>query len=234
MPVHPGDPRSRKQILQKIYFFYDEVKSKRKNKRIGLQVDHEFHDFKLKDLNDEINVEMLISSVMGGKAFAAEQKIRELRTRISKLSSQKLKATPTEIIQNSAFNMSNMESEKYGLSAEEIEKRSLAGEQFKPMFNMHKIEKPKRLHDRLNKYDRKGYSEKDLMVGEKVFILAKRIKKKAVPGKFCKQSVQNISYFNKDRTFIIRKIQSINNIKYYWFTDAQNNYFGLQMLKAIY
>ena len=229
MPVHPGDPRSRKQILQKIYFFYDEVKSKRKNKRIGLQVDHEFHDFKLKDLNDEINVEMLISSVMGGKAFAAEQKIRELRTRISKLSSQKLKVTPSEITQNSALNLSNRKSEKYGLSPEEIEIRSLAGEQFKPMFNMHKIEKPKKLFDRLSKYDRKGYSVKrknlreDLMVGEKVFVLAKRIKRKAVPDKFYKQSVQNISYFNKNRTFIMRKIQLINNIKYYWLIDAQNN-----------
>ena len=172
---------------------------------------------------------MFTSSVREGKAFAVEQKIRELRTRISKLSSQKLKATPTEIIQNSAFNMSNMESEKYGLSAEEIEKRSLAGEQFKPMFNIHKIEKPKKLFDRLSKYDRKGYSVKrknlreDLMVGEKVFVLAKRIKRKAVPDKFYKQSVQNISFFNKNRTFIMRKIQLINNIKYYWLIDAQNN-----------
>ena len=40
-------------------------------------------------------------------------------------------------------------------------------------------------------------------LGENVFILAERIKKKAVPGKFYKQSVQNISYLNKGRTFII-------------------------------
>ena len=47
-------------------------------------------------------------------------------------------------------------------------------------------------------------------MSEKVFVIAERIKKKAAPGKFYKQSVQNISYFNKDRTSIIRRIRSIH------------------------
>ena len=55
--------------------FYDEVTSKRKNKRMRLQVDNEFQQVKIKDLNDERNVEMFTSSVRGGKAFAVEQKI---------------------------------------------------------------------------------------------------------------------------------------------------------------
>ena len=61
------------------------------------------------------------------------------------------------------------------------------------------------------------------MVGEKLFALDERIKKKAAPGKFYKQSVQNISYFNEDRTFITRRIRTIGGIKYYWLNDAQNN-----------
>ena len=71
--------RSRKQILQKMKLFYDEVRSKRKNKQMRLQVDNEFQQVKIKDLNDENNVEMFTSLVKGGKAFAAEQKIRELK-----------------------------------------------------------------------------------------------------------------------------------------------------------
>ena len=59
--------------------------------------------------------------------------------------------------------------------------------------------------------------------GWKLFILDERIKKKAAPGKFYKQSVQNISYFNEDRTFITRRIRTIGGIKYYWLNDAQNN-----------
>ena len=61
------------------------------------------------------------------------------------------------------------------------------------------------------------------MIGEKVLILAERIKKKDAPGRFYKQSVQNISHFNKERTFMIRKKQSIDDITFYWLTDVQNS-----------
>ena len=64
---------------------------------------------------------MFTSSVRRGKAFAAEQKIRELKTRISKLHAQKLKVSPTKIIGNSILNMDLMKSVKYGMSPEEIE-----------------------------------------------------------------------------------------------------------------
>ena len=60
-------------------------------------------------------------------------------------------------------------------------------------------------------------------MGVKLFVLDERIKKKAAPGKFYKQSVQNISYFNEDRTFITRRIRTIGGIKCYWLNDAQNN-----------
>ena len=62
--------------------FYDEVTSKRKNKRMRLQVDSEFQQVKIKDLNDERNVEMFTSSVRGGKAFAVEQKNRILNSKL--------------------------------------------------------------------------------------------------------------------------------------------------------
>ena len=54
-------------------------------------------------------------------------------------------------------------------------------------------------------------------------VLAERIKKKDAPGRFYKQSVQNISYFNKQKTFTIRKEQLINGITFYWLKDVQNN-----------
>ena len=70
-------------MLQKMKLFYDEVKEKRKGKHMRLQIDTEFQQVKIKSLNDENNIEMFTSSLRGGKAFAAEQKIRELTTRIS-------------------------------------------------------------------------------------------------------------------------------------------------------
>ena len=69
------------------------------------------------------------------------------------MNAQKLKISPSKIIQNSTLNMNLMKSVKYGLSPEEIEKRSLEAERFKTGFNMHRIEKTKKLHHRRDKYD---------------------------------------------------------------------------------
>ena len=54
--------------------FYDEVRAKRKDKRMRLQVDNEFRQAKIKDLNDEDNVEMFTSSVRGGKVLPPNKK----------------------------------------------------------------------------------------------------------------------------------------------------------------
>ena len=94
---------------------------------------------------------------------------------------------------------------------------------------MHRTEKTQGLHRRLDDYDYKKYSAKkkqlreDLSLGEKVFILAERIKKKSAPGKFYKQSLQNISYFKKEKIFIIGAIPTIDRIKYYWLKNAETN-----------
>ena len=151
--VYTYSVTSPKQMLQKIKLFYDEVRNKRKGKRMRLQVDNEFQQVKIKDLKNGNNVEMFTSLVKGSKAFAAEEKIRELKSRISKLHGQKLKISPTRIIENTVFNMNLMKSLKHGMSPEKIERRSLAGERFRVVFNMHLIKKTKKLHDRLNRYD---------------------------------------------------------------------------------
>ena len=205
--------RSRKQILQKMKIFYDEIKNKRSKKTMRLQVDNEFQQAKIKDLNDGNNVEMFTTSVRGGKPFATEQKIREPKSRVAKLNAQKLKISPTKVISSFASNMNSVQSEKYGLSPDKIEKKSLSSERFRTLFNFYRIEKTKLVNDRLDKHDNKKYKAKrrklkeNLNVGEKVLVLAEKIRKKSAPGKFCKQSVQNILYFNKEKTLSIRKKQ---------------------------
>ena len=47
----------------------------------------------------------------GGKAFAAEQKPEELKSRIAKLGALKIKVPPTIVILQSAENMNNVKSE---------------------------------------------------------------------------------------------------------------------------
>ena len=119
---------SRKQIRQKLQQFYRDVRSKRKGKKMKLQVDQVFQPVKIKDLNDLNNVEMFSTSLRGGKAFDAEQKIRELKTRIAKLHGEKLKISPKKITEMSAASMNILVSKKYGFSPEEVEKRALDSE----------------------------------------------------------------------------------------------------------
>ena len=173
--------RSREQILQKMKLFYDEIKNKRSKKTMRLQADNEFQQVKLKDVNNKNNVEMFTTSARSVKAFAAEQKIRELKSRIAKLNVQKLKAFSTKIISSSTSNINSVQSEKYGLSPDEIEKKSLSSERFRTRFNFHRIEKTKLVKDRLDRYDKKKYKAKrrklreNLNVSEKVLVLAERI-----------------------------------------------------------
>ena len=62
-----------------------------------------------------------------------------------------------------------------------------------------------------------------LSIGERVYVLAERIKKKSASGKFYKQSVQNISYFNREKMFGNRAKQTIDKITYYWLKNSETN-----------
>ena len=221
--VHTYPMKSRKQIRQKLEQFYRDVRSKRKGKKMKLQVDQEFQQVRTKDLNDLNNVEMFSTSDRGRKAFKkSDQKIRELKTRIAKLASHKLNISPPKIIEMSTANMNIKKSKKYSFSPEEVEQKALQSERFRTVYNMHRLEKTHKLNQREDCYDKKIYDRKpkrlrqNFSVGENVYILAERIKKKSAPGKFYKQLVQNISYFNKDTVFTIRKKQTIDDIMYYW------------------
>ena len=76
------------------------------------------------------------------------------------MNAHKLKISPTKIISSSASNINSVQSEKYGLSPDEIEKKSLSSERFRMLFNFHRIEKTKMVNDRLDRYDKKKYNKK--------------------------------------------------------------------------
>ena len=67
-----------------------------------LQTDLEFQQNKIKNLNKKYNVEMFSTRVRGGKAFAAEQKIREFKKLLLKVKALykkiKLKLSQTNLL----------------------------------------------------------------------------------------------------------------------------------------
>ena len=153
--VYTYPMKSRKQIRQKLEQFYQDVKEKRKGKKMRLQVDQEFQQLKINELNKQNNVQMFTTSLRGGKAFAAEQKIRELKTRIAKLKGQKLKLTPKKVIEISTANMNIKPSKKYGISPEKVENKALSSERFRTLFNMHRIDRTSKTSARLDRFHKK-------------------------------------------------------------------------------
>ena len=109
--------------------------------------------------------------------FVAQQKTRELKTRVTKLDIQKLDFSPTKIILKLAANMNSVISKKYGLSPEEIEIRSLSDEKFRKLFNFHIIEQTRQGHERLNRCNKKKYKYNKKLRDKlsNVLVLAERI-----------------------------------------------------------
>ena len=122
--------KNKSLIPLKLEKFYKEVASKRKNKKTRLQTDLEFEQKKIFALNKKYNVDMFSTAVRGGKAFAAEQKFRGLKKRLSRLlvlqrnSKTKLKS-PNIPIQKAVENMNSLPTAKYAVEPDKIEKRSL-------------------------------------------------------------------------------------------------------------
>ena len=88
---------------------------------------------------------MFTMSLGDGKAFAAEQKIREFKKnllrskRIEKYNKKSIK--PNDLIKMATFNLNNVKSVKYGFAPEQIEEKSLnkeTGKEFIEIYDFHK------------------------------------------------------------------------------------------------
>ena len=225
--------RKRSNLVNKLETFYKEIESKRsKNEKMRLQTDQEFQQNEIKKLSLKYNVEMFSTRIRGGKAFAAEQKIRELKKIIFKTKNtyklSKKKINSKKIIQKAAENLNKTNSEKYGLPPEVIEKKTLADNVFKEVYDFYRLVKVSKAANRYEKYNEK-IDEKQkrklrepLKIDEKVLVLAERIKKKDAPGVLFKSTTENIPFFNKKEIFKISKRNLVNKVYNYWIKKENN------------
>ena len=72
-----------------------------------------------------------------------------------------------------------------------------------------------------SKIDRRNKRLRDpLEIGEKILVLAERLRKKDAPGRLCKSKTKNKSFFNRDRIFTISERSKLNNNTYiYWLKE---------------
>ena len=224
--------RKRSQIVNKWEDFYKDISTKRKtNEKMRLQTDQEFQQNEIKKINLKYNVEMFSSRLRGGKAFAAEQKIRELKKIIFKTKNayklSKKKINSKKIIEKSVQNLNNTNSEKYGAPPEIIEQKTLENEVFKEVYDFYRLAKVskdagryERYNERLDKKQKKKLRE-PLNIGERVLILAERIKKKDAPKFLFKSTTENIPFFNKKEIFNIDKYILNGNAYNYWIKTSE-------------
>ena len=206
-----------------------------KKKRTGkmrLQTDLEFKQNEIKKLNEQYNVEMFHRKVRGGKAFAAEQKIREFKKILLKSKrSEKDKGKrikPNDLIKKAAQNINETISTKYELVPETIEKRSLNpndGKYFQEIYDFMRLKQIGNNQTRNEQYNEKTDKRKrklrsPLNLDEKVLVLAERLRKKDGPGNLYKAPTDNIPFFNRNRIFTIYKRAKLNNgIYLYWVEE---------------
>ena len=223
--------KNRSLLAKKLKLFYEDIKQKGTG-RMRQQTDLEFKQNQIKKLNDEFNVEIYHKKVRGGKAFAAEQKIREFKKILLRSKGfekfRKNKIKPSDLIKKAAQNMNETVLTKYQLAPETIEKRSLNpndDKYFQEIYDFMRIRKIENNQIRNDKYDQKIDIRKItlrslLNLDEKVLVLAERLKKKDAPGNLYKASTDNIPFFDRDRIFTIYKRAKLNNGTYlYWVEE---------------
>ena len=225
--------RKRSQLVYKLENFYKEIDAKReKNEKMRLQTDQEFQQNEIKKINLRYNVEMFSSRVRGGKAFVAEQKIRELKKVIFRTKNAyklaKKKINSKKIIEKSVQNLNNTNSEKYGYPPEIIEKRTLTNEIYKEAYDFYRLAKVtkdanryERYNEKLDKKQKKELRE-PLEIGKKMYwYQQKELKKKDAPKFLFKSTTENVPFFNKKEIFNIDKYILNNDVYNYWIKTPE-------------
>ena len=146
--------KSRNLLARKLELFYQDIQPKReqiaKNEKMRYQTDLEFRHNKIKKLNNKYNIEMFSGRVGEGKAYAAEQKIREFKKLL--FQSKRLhKATSTKcfdsrkLIRKAAENMNSVNSQKDGYSPNAMEETSAESERFRAIYDFYRLVKIKNM-----------------------------------------------------------------------------------------
>ena len=225
--------KKRNLLSSKLEKFYIEVQNKRKDKRTRLQADLELNQNEIKKTNKKFNIEMFHTRTRGGKAFAAEQKIREFKKLLLKMKNiiknEKKRLKSNDVIRKVTENMNNTKSQKYQIEPEEVEKKSLSSVKFKDEYDFYRLDKVGKEIGRQTRYNKKKDQNNPkklrdpLQIGEKVLVLSERLKKKDAPGRLYKASTQNKSFFSKKIFKIVKRVLTTAKDWYYWVSEENSN-----------
>ena len=131
--------------------------------------------------------------------------------------------------------MNKTNSQKYGLPPETIEQKTLSDNNFREIYDFHRIVRVSKDAARYKRHDirldkklssRRKQLRKPLTVGERVLVLTERLKEKDAPGSLFKSTTENIPFFNRNEIFIVRKVLPIDNVHSsynYWISKSDED-----------
>ena len=140
------------------------------------------------------------------------------------------------------FNLNNVKSVKYGFAPEQIEEKSLnkeTGKEFIEIYDFHRLIKVKENKDRIQTHNLKIDSRKKclrslLEIGEKVFVLLERLKKKDAPGKFYKYSTENETFLIETIFTIVNRSKMNDQGFIYWIKESDKKINGRFLRQELY
>ena len=140
------------------------------------------------------------------------------------------------------FNLNNVKSVKYGFTPEQIEEKSLnkeTGKEFIEIYDFHRLIKVKENKDRIQTHNLKIDSRKKclrslLEIGEKVFVLLERLKKKDAPGKFYKYSTENETFLIETIFTIVNRSKINDQGFIYWIKESDKKINGRFLRQELY
>ena len=203
-----------------------------------LQSDQEFLQSDIKILNKKHNVIGFASKLNEGHAFAAEQKIRDLKTYINR--AQRLSGTDSgkkkkkkhrlngyDNVKAATERLNSVKSVKYDTIPNKVQRITAKNDDMRALYNGYRLKKVQQGSVRYDKYLSKKYRRaykrlRLLAVGDPVLALSSRIRKKDTHNTaFYKPSTDKKSAFNKEYIFNVRqrlKVRdNVNNPHYYYW-----------------
>ena len=168
-----------------------------------------------------ITLKCLVVKLGGRGAFTAKQKKLDKASKTSRID-------PRKLIRNTVENMNKTNSQKYGIPPEEIEEKSLATNEFREVYDFYRMVKVSKEADRYERsdirFDKKLRAKlrNPLLVGEKVLALAERLRNKDTSRNLHKSTTENMSFFNREQIFIVRKVVPRDDSHNYWISKTED------------
>ena len=206
-------PLQNRGLLNKaMEIFYDTIHHSRNTLKKGknpdnvpplyIQTDMEFHRNDIKLLNAQYNVEMYSSKMNSGHAFAAEQKIRELKKILTKQSRALTgRRNLHKNLKDAITQMNLTTNAKYNVKPGKVQKKTIENNSLTKVYNQYRLNKVQKNHARIVRYEteilkKKNRHLRELFMGDLVYVEAGRIKKKDQPTKLTKKTTDLKPHFN--------------------------------------